>query len=156
MINTTIKLKPLLISILIPLIIGGISGILTAGSSEIYSSLVLPPLSPPAIVFPIVWTIIYILMGIASYLIYNSKSPQKLTLYAAQLAVNFFWTIIFFDLGAYLAAFIWLIILWVMVVNMTIQFYKTNKLAGILLTPYVIWLTFAGYLNLAVYILNKS
>lgn len=155
----SIKWKPLLISILISLGIGIAAGFLTKGSMEIYRSLQLPALSPPAIVFPIVWTILYVLMGISAYLVTISDSPYRnssLKIYFLQLAVNFLWSIIFFNWNAYLFAFIWLIFLWILIVFMILSFYKVNKAAAFLQIPYLLWVTFAGYLNLGVYLLNRQ
>ena len=113
-------------------------------------------LSPPGWLFPIVWTVLYILMGIASYLVLTTESSQHVTLfiYKIQLFFNFIWPIIFFNLRLYLLAFIWLIILWLLILITAILFYKTNKLAGYLMLPYLIWVTFAGYLNLSIYLLK--
>jgi tryptophan-rich sensory protein len=116
-----------------------------------------PPLYPPGWLFPAVWTVLYILMGIASYLIYTSNSfnkKQALLFYSAQFAVNFFWSIIFFNLNAYLFAFIWLLLLWVLVLITLVKFYKINENAGLLLIPYLVWVAFAGYLNLGIALLN--
>lgn len=118
-----------------------------------------PPLSPPAWLFPVVWTLLYILMGIASYLVYSSHAPQKrkssaLTFYAAQLLFNFGWSIIFFNLGEYLFALVWLCILWLLILITAVLFFRINKKAGILLLPYLLWVSFAGYLNYGIYLLN--
>lgn len=154
----SIKWKPLLINLLISLGVGGLAGWLAKGSTELYRSLLLPPLSPPAVVFPIVWTVLFLLMGISAYLVTVSDSPYKsaaLKIYILQFAVNFLWTIIFFDWNAYLFAFIWLVFLWVLIVLMILSFYKIDKTAAFLQIPYLLWVTFAGYLNLAVYLLNR-
>lgn len=151
------NLKALLISLLISLGVGALSGILTRNSVEVYGQLNLPPLSPPSWIFPVVWTILFILMGISSYIVYISKSPNtkgSLAVYILQLAVNFIWPFIFFDAQAYLFAFIWLIFLWLLVVLMINMFYKISPIAAILQIPYLVWLTFAAYLNLMVVILN--
>ena len=152
-----IKWKELIISILIPLAVGGLSALLTKDSMSTFEAVTKPPLSPPGWLFPVVWTLLYTLMGIASYLVYTSGSPQKkeaLLFYAAQLAVNFFWSIIFFNLNAYLFAFIWLLLLWVLVLITLIKFYRINENAGLLLIPYLTWVTFAGYLNFGIFLLN--
>lgn len=152
-----IKTKPFIISLALPLAVGAVSGFVTKNAMGAWNTMIKPPLSPPSWIFPIVWTILFILMGIASYLIYMSQNPLKKTalfFYACQLVVNFLWPIIFFNFGKYLFAFIWLMFLWVWVIIMNIQFYKINRHAGEMIIPYVIWLTFAAYLNFFVYYLN--
>ena len=151
--------KLLVLCIAIPLAIGSLSGFLTSESMEMFSSINKPPLSPPAILFPIVWTILYILMGIASYLILTSGQEKNriknaLTVYSLQLIFNFFWSIWFFNFGWYLFAFAWLIILWILIFNTIVSFYAISKPAAYLLLPYFLWVTFAGYLNFAIYLLN--
>ncbi|MEE0966496.1 MAG: TspO/MBR family protein [Bacilli bacterium] len=151
------KIKTLIVCILIPLAVGFLSALLTRNSMSTFSLLNKPLLAPPGWLFPIVWTILYILMGIASYLVYTSYFYNKnnaLLTYEIQLIFNFFWSIIFFNLEAYLFAFIWLIILWILILITTIQFYNINKLAGLLMIPYLLWVTFAGYLNFMIYLLN--
>lgn len=153
-----IRLKPLIISLLISLGTGGLSGFLTRNAMDTYRILVQPPLAPPPTIFPVVWTVLYFLMGISAYLIYVSKSGTKrkaLQLYAVQLAVNFVWPFIFFMAQKYFLAFIWLTILWFLVFEMISSFYKIKRTAALLQIPYLIWLTFAGYLNLAIYFLNR-
>ena len=143
-----IEWKKLLICIAIPLVIGGISAFLTRGNMQTFSTLNKPALSPPGWLFPIVWTILYILMGIASYLVLISKktSTNAFTLYSIQLIFNFFWSIIFFNLSLYLFAFVWLVALWILILKTTILFYQIEKPAGYLMIPYLLWVTFAGYL----------
>ena len=144
--------------IVLPILIGFASSILTRESMIIYGTLDKPPLSPPSIVFPIAWTILYLLMGIASALVYGSKASSDrvigLILHFVQLIFNFFWSIIFFNQKNYLMAFIWLILLWLIVLSMIMYYKKVNNLASIMNMPYLVWLTFAGYLNLMVYIMN--
>ena len=121
-----------------------------------YNDLIKPPLSPPGIVFPIVWTIIYLLIGI-SYTLLKEKGevPKEIQqLYYTQLIFNYLWTFIFFVFRLRLLSVLWIIILDVLVIIMTYQFYKQNKLSGILLIPYVLWLLFAMYLNISIYFLN--
>ena len=152
-----IKWKTLFISIAIPLLVGLLSSLLTFSNMSTFQTINKPPGSPPAYLFPIVWTILYILMGIASYLVYTSHYYNRynvLFIYELQLIFNFFWSIIFFNYQAYLFAFVWLVILWILVLITTIQFYKINKFAGILMIPYLLWITFAGYLNFMIYLLN--
>lgn len=153
-----IQWKALIISLVISLGVGGLSALLTKDSMDIYEKIIQPPLSPPSIVFPIVWTALFVLMGISAYLVYinhNKNSRNALYVYAAQLFVNFFWTIIFFNMQMYLFAFIWLILLWVLVIFMIIKFFGVSRLAAYLQIPYLVWLTFAAYLNLAIWLLNK-
>ena len=140
---------------ILPLIIGGIVGIITSGYMN-YNDLIKPTLSPPGIVFPIAWTIIYLLIGI-SYMLLKEKgeiSKETKQLYYAQLIFNYLWTFIFFVFKLRLLSVLWIIILDVLVIIMTYQFYKQNKLSGILLIPYVLWLLFATYLNISIYFLN--
>lgn len=147
----------LIINIAIPLAIGGLSGLFISGSTDVYNSLILPPLAPPSILFPIVWTIMYVLMGIASYLVVSSSGTDKklaLILYGSQLIVNFFWSIIFFNAQNYLFAFLWLILLAGLIIFTIVSFYKINKKTIWFLLPYLIWVIFAGYLNYAIYVLN--
>lgn len=157
-VKTNINFKHLIIAVVIPLVVGGISSLTVGSGFDIYSEAVTkPPLSPPDWLFSVMWTILYILMGISSYLVYEkdkTEAKQPLAVYAIQLAMNFMWPIFFFSLNAYLFSFIWLIVLWALAITMTVMFYRVSKLAGFLQIPYVLWLTFAAYLNLAVYILN--
>lgn len=148
-----IQWKPLLVSLVISLGTGAIGGLLTSGSMEKYSRMYQPPLAPPGWVFPVVWTILYLLMGVAAYLVYRTNSEKKyaaLKLYAVQLLVNLGWPLLFFGLGAYLLAFTWLALLWYLVWMTIKQFYKINQTAGKLMLPYLLWVTFAGYLNLSI------
>lgn len=154
-----IKWKTLIFCILIPLAVGGLSALLTMEGTRSFALLEKPPLSPPAWLFPVVWTVLYILMGIASYLVIHSRAGQEqegraIALYAVQLFFNFFWSIIFFNLQWYGIAFLWLVILFVLVVLTTVEFFKINRIAGILMLPYCVWVAFAGYLNLAIAFLN--
>ena len=154
-----IKIVPLLISLALPLAAGTLSALLTGTSMMMYQSFVKPLLSPPGWVFPVVWTVLYLLMGLASYLVYVSgASPVRihraLSFYAVQLALNFFWPLIFFRLQMYLTAFIWLAVLCVLVLICTVLFRHIRKTAGLLFLPYLIWCSFALYLNLFVYLLN--
>ncbi len=148
------------IGILIPLAVGGLAAFLTKDSMDIYKTIAKPALAPPAILFPIVWTLLYILMGVGSTIIYNSDAVSQdksgaLAIYALQLAVNFFWSIFFFNKRAFLLSFVWLILLWILIIAMIARFVKINKTAGYLQIPYLIWVSFAGYLNLAIYLLNR-
>lgn len=154
------KNRILLSSIVIALAVGGLSALLTSGNMDLYSEITKPPLSPPPIIFPIVWTVLYTLMGISASLILREKDTKTaevrsaLSVYGINLILNFFWSIIFFNFRAFLLSFIWLIALWVAILIMIIKFRKIRQLAGILQIPYLIWVTFAGYLNLAIFLLN--
>lgn len=146
----------LIISILIPLAVGSMSA-LFSGNMSSYSILDKPAFSPPGFIFPIVWTILYILLGISSYIVYSSNSPNKpkaLLIYGIQLFFNFCWSIIFFGLDLYLFAFIWLIALIFIIIIMIRQFYIVSPLAAYLQIPYLIWCIFAAYLNFSIFILN--
>jgi len=157
--NRKNNFKSLFICILIPLAVGGISALLTMGSMEDFAALDQPPLSPPGWLFPVVWTTLYILMGIASYLVLETPSTADATkkafsVYFLQLFFNFFWSIIFFSLGAFEIAFAWLCVLLALIVITTVRFWRINKWAGILMLPYIAWVLFAGYLNAAIAYLN--
>ncbi len=145
--------------LLIPLSVGAVSGVISGGGMDGFSEMVKPPLSPPGWLFPIVWTVLFVLMGISSYLVASadvdtSQKRVALIFYGIQLFFNFFWSIIFFNLELYLFAFIWLVILWVLILVTTILFWRISKLSGALMLPYLVWVTFAGYLNFAIYLLN--
>lgn len=150
------KLKIYAKSILIPVIIGGIVGILISNYID-YDSLIKPFLAPPSIVFPIMWTILYILMGI-SYGILKSKNllnSEIKWIYYLQLFVNAMWPIIFFIWKWRFFAFLWIILLDVLAIILIIKFYQKNKISGLLQIPYLLWTLFASYLNLSIYLLNK-
>ena len=151
------KLLPYLISVSIALGIGGLSSFLTKDSMPIYSAINRPKLSPPPELFPIVWSILFVLMGIAAALVWCSngrKLDSSLLFYGAQLVFNFCWSLIFFNFREYFAAFIWLIVLLVLIAVTMLKFFRINKLAGWLLVPYFSWVCFAGYLNFMVWRLN--
>lgn len=137
-----------------PLLVGTIIGILIKNNID-YSNLVQPPLAPPKILFPIVWTIIYLVMGI-SYFIYRKKDNDFLEklVYYFQLFVNAMWSIIFFLWKFRLFSIIWIILLVILVILLMYLFYKKSKISTYLLVPYIIWLIFATYLNIGIYILN--
>ena len=146
----------LIISILIPLTVGTMSA-LFSGNMSSYSILNKPAFSPPGFIFPVVWTILYILMGASSYIVYFSNSSNKskaLLLYCIQLFFNFCWTIIFFGLDLFLFAFIWLIALIFIIIIMIRQFLIVNPLSAYLQIPYLIWCIFAAYLNFYIFLLN--
>lgn len=150
-------MKKLIISLLISLGVGGLSALITSGSMDIYKTLIKPPLAPPSILFPIVWTILYILMGISSYMIYESENYEKddaLKIYLLQLGINFIWPIFFFLLKLRLISLIIIILLLISIILMITKFYKINKTSAYLQIPYLIWVLFATYLNFGFYILN--
>ncbi len=139
--------------------VGGLSAWLTREGTELFNtSIQQPPLSPPSIVFPIAWGILYALMGIGAARISTSpESPAghtSMNLYIAQLIVNFFWSLIFFNTQRFGFAFLWLLLLWGLVLWMILSFRKVDPLAAKLQIPYLLWLTFAAYLNLGVWYLN--
>ncbi len=149
-------IKIYLKSILTTVLLGGLIGFIISGSID-YNFLQKPLLAPPSSLFPIVWTLLYILMGI-SYGILKSNNlvDSKINLiYYSQLIVNLLWPIAFFVLEWRLFSFVWIILLIVLVINMIIQFYNKKQLAGLLQIPYLLWLIFAAYLNLGIYLLNK-
>lgn len=140
--------------------VGLLAGILTRSATQMFGQAAIqPPLSPPAIVFPIVWTILYALMGFGAARIRLSPPSQArgrgINLFIAQLTVNFFWPLVFFNAQAYGFAFLWLLLLWALVLWMILEWHKIDPLAAKLQTPYLIWLTFAAYLNFGVWYLNR-
>ena len=140
-------------------IVGVVAGLLTREATKAYAATITkPPLSPPGILFPIVWSILYALMGIGAArvaLTANGKARSDgLWLFSLQLAFNFFWSIFFFSFEAFGFAFFWLIVLWVLILLMMVSFKKTDPPAAYLQIPYLVWVAFAGYLNLGVWILN--
>ena len=150
----------LFICIAIPLIVGGVSALLTKNSMMAFEQVAQPPLSPPAWLFPVVWTILYALMGISSYMILasdsgNEEKGEAIRLYAYQLLVNFLWPTFFFNFEWYLFSFLWLVLLWILVFFMIRKFYEMNRLAAYMNISYLIWLTFAAYLNIGVWWLNR-
>ena len=152
--------KPYLLWILLAEAVGALSGWLTREGTQIYAQTIAkPPLSPPGWTFPVVWSILYALMGIGAARIYlappsKSRSPG-LNLFISQLVVNFFWSPLFFNLQAFGLAFFWLLLLWGLVLSMILTFRKVDPLAAKLQIPYLIWLTFAAYLNFGVWYLNR-
>ena len=150
------NLKKLVIFIVIPLIVGFIGGLI-GNSSVGFDIINKPNFAPPGIVFPIVWTVLYTLMGISSYLVYMSHDKDKmcsLRIYALQLVFNMLWTFFFFNLKWYLFSFFWIIILIVLVGVMVYKFINIDRLSGYLQMPYLIWLIFASILNLTIYFIN--
>ena len=149
----------LAVCIAIPLLVGALASALTRQSMQSFATLEKPPFAPPAWLFPVVWTILYVLMGISSYLIWTAEADKQkkenaLMLYWYQLAVNFLWPTFFFNLEWYLFSFFWILLLWVLVFLMILRFYKIDKWAAYLNIPYLIWLVAAAYLNLGIWWLN--
>lgn len=150
------KFKIYLKSILLPLILGSLVGLITSGKMD-YNLLTKPFLAPPGIVFPIVWSILYLFMGISYGLLKTTNTNTELTQksYYWQLIINLIWPILFFVCKWRLIAFIWIILLLIAVLNMIYQFYHAHKTAGLLQIPYLVWVAFATYLNLFFYLLNR-
>ena len=155
------KLRPglLALAIAIPLCVGGISAMLTGDMMKEYFFLNKPPLSPPGWMFPVVWTILYVIMGLASYLVITSGADRTLIVkallfYGIQLILNFFWSILFFNQSLFLLAFIELIAMWAVIIVTAVLFLRASPPAGLLMIPYILWSTFAAYLNFAVYKLS--
>ena len=155
------KYRPYIISVLIALAVGGASYFLTKDSFDLYESVTRPPLSPPSFLFFIVWTILYAVMGIAAALVSTAsytkqnKKQNALFTYYTSLFVNFAWSPLFFNCRAFLFSFLWLVLLEVLIIKTILEYSEISKLAAYSQIPYALWVTFAGYLNLAVYILNK-
>ena len=153
------KIKPYAVSILLTLAVGGLSGFLTSMGMDSFDALTKPPLTPPSFLFPIVWTVLFILMGVGAARVFLTEPTaarnRALIVYVVQLAVNFLWSIIFFNLQAYGFAFFWLILLWVLILTMIYLFCKVDKPASLIQIPYAIWVTFAGYLNLMIWLMNR-
>lgn len=151
------KIGKIILAIIIPLAVGGLSALITMNQMELFETVAKPPLAPPRWLFPVAWTILYILMGIASYLLYiadTEEGREALVLYGVQLFFNFFWSIIFFNLEAYWFALIWLFIMWIIILLLLIKSRKVDERAFWLLLPYFIWTTFAFYLNFGIAVLN--
>lgn len=151
--------KKLFLHLAIPLGVGALAALLTSDSMQTYHALNQPPLSPPGWVFPVVWTILYTLMGISSYLVATADAPgitkfQAFCMYGLQLAFNFLWSIVFFRWQMILAAFFVLVLLWIFILITFWLFSAIRSRAGTLLLPYLLWVTFAGYLNYGVFLLN--
>ena len=159
MIILKINWKTLIFFVAIPLLVGGVASLISRESMAMFDRLTKPPLAPPGWLFPLVWTILYTFMGLASYLVFTSQKDQNeiklaLQIYTLQLAFNFFWTILFFNFELYFFAFFWLLALLALLILTTILFYKVSKPAAYLMIPYIIWVTLAAYLNLGIALLN--
>ncbi len=147
------KYKTYIVQIAITLVAGGLSAFVTRDNFNIFESINKPPLSPPAIVFPIVWSVLYTLMGISAGRV-KKKSGFVPFIYYLQLAVNFLWSVIFFNMQAFGFAFIWLLLLWLLILIMIAEFYRIDNPAAYLQIPYLLWVTFAGYLTFMIWMLN--
>lgn len=163
-----------IVSIAAALAAGGISSVFAMSAMEEYGALKQPPLARPSWLFPVVWTILFVLMGVSAARIYiigrqdrsggtvrcgddsniGGQAACALRIYLVQLILNMLWTPLFFTLNLRLAAFVLLVMLLITVIVMTCRFFKLDKVSGILMLPYIAWLLFAGYLNLGTYILN--
>lgn len=145
--------------ILIPLCVGGLSTLISGDMKKNYFFYNKPALSPPGWLFPIVWTVLYVMMGIAIYLVITSDADKSLIrravfFFSFQLVLNFFWSILFFKYSLYLCAFIELAVMWIAIVICTVYFFRISKASGTMMIPYILWTTFAGYLNFAIYKLS--
>ncbi len=155
------KIKPYVISIALALAVGGLAAFITRNDMDLYSEIVLPPLAPPSILFPIVWSILYVLMGISAAMVYlrSDSSPtavrDALSVYGINLVLNFMWSILFFKFRVFLFAFFWLLALLAVIIKMIMDFKKIKPIAGYLQIPYAVWVAFAGYLNFAIWWLNR-
>ena len=140
--------------------VGELAGWISRNAVQLYGEAIQkPPIAPPAVVFPIVWSILYALMGIGAARVSlappSRAQTQSLRIFLLQLAVNFFWSILFFNLQAFGFAFFWLVLLWVLILLMILFFRRVDPVAALLQVPYLLWVTFAGYLNFAVWMLNR-
>ena len=154
-----IRWKTLLLCLAIPPAVGALSALLSLRGMKAYAALHHPPLSPPGWVFPVVWAVLYLLMGVACCLVVTAQTAPRyrqgaLYIYALQLAVKFFWSPIFFGTGAYRFALLWLLLLWGLAALTLRRFARVRPAAGWLLLPYLVWLTFAAYLNFGIALLN--
>ena len=154
------RIKNYVFFIALSLATGGAAAFLTRNSMDISGEVVQPPLAPPAILFPIVWSVLYVLMGVSAAAVYHHKRTQPVAVHSAMmlfyenLILNFAWSLIFFRFRAFLVAFLWLVLLLFVIIRMARAFYKVKPWTGYLQIPYILWVTFAGYLNLGIYILN--
>lgn len=152
-----INFKKLIIIIIVTFIVGSFFSWFTMNNMDTFKELA-KPINVPGILFPIVWSILYLLMSISCYIVSESGDKDKnkaLIWYGVQLIINSLWSLIFFGFGAYLFAFIWIILLLIMVIIMVYKFYKIDKRAAYLNIPYILWIIFAAYLNFGIWLLNK-
>lgn len=159
--ETKRKIWTYVIAIAIPLAVGILSSLLTRENMGIYQEVKTPPLSPPSILFPIVWTILYVLMGISSGMIWTMREsdPKQadtgICFYAISLAFNFAWSIFFFNMRWFLFSFVWLLALLYLIVRTILSYRKVHPAAAYLQIPYAVWVAFAGYLNIGIWFLNR-
>ena len=152
------KRKTLIYSLILTFIFAVGGGIVTYIGMPKYDASAHPPLTPPSWLFPVVWSILFLLMAYGAAVIYDKHealTPKALLIYVLELTLNFWWCVLFFGFGLYLFAFVWLILLWISVLTMIIVFCRIDRLSGLLQIPYLVWLSFAAYLNLGVYLLNR-
>ena len=157
--NRSINYKILLPAVALPLLLGALAAFLVKDGFGLYAMLYKPLLAPPGALFPVVWFILYVLMGVASYLVINSEASSQrkkraLKLYGAQLVLNFLWPILFFGMEAFGLALVCALLLFLAVILCYVLFAHISQTAGLLLLPYIIWLLFAVYLNMGVLLLN--
>ena len=154
-------IKTYIVAIAIPIAVGLLSAFLTKDNMDIYEELIVPDPAPPSWLFPIVWTVLYALMGVSSAMVYAHKATNAeavrtaLTNYGISLVLNFAWSIIFFNANAFLLSFLWLVLLFYFIIKTILSYYITDKRAAYLQIPYAAWVAFAGYLNAAIYFLNS-
>ena len=153
------RFKPYIIAVLIVEAVGAISSWLTkAGVDRYIETVVKPPITPPSFIFPIVWGILFALMGIGVARIWlkpqSDDRTKSLIIFAAQLAVNVIWTLVFFNLQTFGIAFIIILLLLALILLMILSFSKLDKLAAKLQIPYFLWVLFAAYLNISIFLLN--
>ena len=150
-----------LVSIAIPLAVGLLSALLTKNNMSIYDEIKTPPLAPPAILFPIAWSILYILMGVSSFIVYHNKNHENerwakegLTYYIISLVFNFLWSILFFNARVFAIAVVCLLILLFFIIKTVLAYFRVKPTSAYLQIPYILWVAFAAYLNIAIAILN--
>ena len=156
---TRSKLKVFAFWIILTLAVGGLAGFIIRDGVDVYTQDVIkPPLSPPQVVFPVVWSVLYVLMGAAAAFVWltgpSDDRTKAIWIYCIQLAFNFFWSIIFFNFKNYGFAFLWLCVLWLLILWTSLLFARCDKKAGYMLLPYLMWVAFAGYLNFGVWAIN--
>lgn len=152
-----INWKRLIIITIITFVVGSFFSLITMNNMDTFKELE-KPINVPAVLFPIVWSILFILMSISCYIVTQSNDKNKdkaIIWYGVQLVINSLWSLIFFGFGAYLFAFIWIILLLITVIIMVAKFYNVDKKAAYLNIPYILWILFAGYLNFGIYLLNR-